>query len=166
MEVNGDAKRGIHCKSGGNRASVSSTAGTAPNAATARRLAAISSMRCHKNTQAQLTIRDIVTKGFEAAGKSSLSGIIVARSLLLDASALLDVSSVLAAGRLLAASLLRAAGRLLAASLLRAAGSLLAVSLLRAAGSLLAVSLLRAAGSLVETGLLLDAGLLRLRFLA
>jgi hypothetical protein len=117
------------------------TAGTAPNAATARRLAAVSSIRCHKNTQAQPTIRDIVTKGFEAAGKSSLSGIIVARSLLLDASALLDASSVLAEGQPLA------------------------VNLFRGAGSLVAVSLLRAEGPLVEAGLLLDAGLLRLRFL-
>jgi len=106
MDVSGDAKRGIHCKSGGNRASVSSTAGIAPSAATARRPAAVSSERCHKKTQAQLTIRESVTNGFRADGESSLSGIIAA-SLLLDASLLLEASLFIQAGLFLRARLLR-----------------------------------------------------------
>src|SRR5882724_3462537 len=121
MDVNGDAKRGIHCRSVGNRASVNSTAGIAPKAATARRLCAVSSERCHKKTQAQLTIRAIVTKGFKAEGESSLSGIIVAAPSLLDASLLLR-AGLLHAGLLLDASLLLHAGllrlRLLARDLL------------------------------------------------
>src|SRR5882762_9982995 len=106
IEVNGDAKRGIHCRSAGNRASVSSTAGIAPNAATAWRLCPVSSERCHRNTPAQLTIREIVTMGFKADGESSLSGIIVAAPALLDTASLLDAASLLETDLLLDAGLL------------------------------------------------------------
>ena len=65
MEVNGDGEAGYPRQSGGNRASVSSTAGIAPNAATAWRPDAASSERCHRKTQAQPAISDTVTTGFQ-----------------------------------------------------------------------------------------------------
>ena len=79
MEVNGDAKRGTHCKSAGNRASVEQYRRNRTqrgHCLTAR--CRIQRALPQEYAGAAARSAQIVTNGFNADGKSSLSGIILA----------------------------------------------------------------------------------------